>query len=360
MNYLLAIKTAVIIFPILAAIVTGPFILHQYHKYTSINPLKTIILYCFNFYLLCSYFLIILPLPDKNTVITQSKDMIQLIPFHFIIDFIKETPFQLLNPKTYIETIIDPSFYVVIFNIILFIPLGMFLRYYKKKNIKQIIKISLLLSLFYELTQLSGLYGLYPNPYRLCDIDDLIQNTLGGVLGYWIMKKIEHKLPTKEELEYQALQKGKNISPLRRITLFFLDFILLLMMISFFHKYPAILIFILYFTIIPMVYHNKTLGSAFLKIKIKKTKDTILYYLRPYFIYLYYFILPQIFLKITYQIGINLNNNEQTIILYFTAIIIIFIFYILNIFHLFLHKTIFYDKLFATKLESTTLKESNQ
>ena len=56
MNYLVAIKTAVIVFPILALVITGPFILHQYHKFASIEPLKTIIIYGFIFYLLCLLF----------------------------------------------------------------------------------------------------------------------------------------------------------------------------------------------------------------------------------------------------------------------------------------------------------------
>lgn len=42
------------------------------------------------------------------------------------------------------------------------------------------------LSLVFELTQLSGLFGLYPRPYRLADVDDLMTNTLGGMVGYWL------------------------------------------------------------------------------------------------------------------------------------------------------------------------------
>ena len=102
MNYLLAIKTAVVIFPLLALMITGPFILHQYHKFASIEPLKTIIIYGFIFYLLCAYFLVILPLPKLEDVINNPDWMIQTIPFHFIIDFLKETPLVLSSPKTYI------------------------------------------------------------------------------------------------------------------------------------------------------------------------------------------------------------------------------------------------------------------
>ena len=108
MTYLLAIKTAVILFPLLAFLITGPFILYQYHKYTSISPLKTLIIYSFIFYLLCAYFLVILPLPSKNSVINNPDWMIQMIPFHFIVDLIKENALILGNAKTYISAILGP------------------------------------------------------------------------------------------------------------------------------------------------------------------------------------------------------------------------------------------------------------
>jgi glycopeptide antibiotics resistance protein len=35
-----------------------------------------------------------------------------------------------------------------------------------------------------ELTQLTGIWGLYPCPYRQFDVDDLILNTTGVVIGF--------------------------------------------------------------------------------------------------------------------------------------------------------------------------------
>ena len=211
MNYLFAIKTAVIIFPILSLLITGPFILYQYHKFASIEPLKTIIIYSFIFYLLCAYFLVILPLPKVDDVINNPDWMIQGIPFYFIVSFFKETPLVLSRPSTYLKTIFHPSFYVVFFNILLFVPLGMFLRYYKGYSLKKVIRSSLLLSLFFEFTQLTRLYGIYPKPYRLCDIDDLILNTIGGVVGYLFMLDLENVLPKVEKLEALAYKKGEDL-----------------------------------------------------------------------------------------------------------------------------------------------------
>lgn len=43
---------------------------------------------------------------------------------------------------------------------------------------------SFLLSLFYETSQLTALFGIYPGPYLLADVEDLICNTLGGAAGW--------------------------------------------------------------------------------------------------------------------------------------------------------------------------------
>ena len=67
-SYLSSIKTAIVAFPLLAAVITLPFILYQYHHYGSIHWMRVLIVYAFIFYMLAAYFLIILPLPDKSNL----------------------------------------------------------------------------------------------------------------------------------------------------------------------------------------------------------------------------------------------------------------------------------------------------
>ena len=47
------------------------------------------------------------------------------------------------------------------------------------------------LSLGVELTQLTGIWGLYPCPYRQFDVDDLILNTGGVVLGFLCVRALD-------------------------------------------------------------------------------------------------------------------------------------------------------------------------
>ena len=79
----------------------------------------------------------------------------------------------------------------VVGNILLFVPLGYFVSHYcKLKGIVGITIVSLLSSVTIEITQ--HFIG------RSVDIDDVILNVFGGIIGYLLykfMKKIEEKLP---------------------------------------------------------------------------------------------------------------------------------------------------------------------
>ena len=221
MSYLVPIKTALIIFPFLALLITLPYIIYEYHHYGSVNKLRTLIIYSFILYLITIYFLVILPLPTKEEVIKMKVINPQLIPLTFIKDIIEDL--IELKQINILKIITIPSIYTVIFNIIMFMPLGVYLRYYYKCSLKKTLIISLLISLFFEITQLTGLYYIYPRAYRNFDVDDLLINTLGGLLGYLIISPIQKYLPTREDIDTKSLKEGQKVSSLRRITLFIGD-----------------------------------------------------------------------------------------------------------------------------------------
>ena len=54
---------------------------------------------------------------------------------------------------------------------------------------------SLAFSAFIELGQLTGLFFVFRGSYRLCDVDDLMLNTLGGLLGGELVHALEAYLP---------------------------------------------------------------------------------------------------------------------------------------------------------------------
>lgn len=82
--------------------------------------------------------------------------------------------------------------YQVIGNIILFIPLGFFIKFFmqdKKVFLRSLISI-IFISCSIESFQGLANYGLGIN-YRSVDIDDIILNVTGGLLGYLIAKYLQ-------------------------------------------------------------------------------------------------------------------------------------------------------------------------
>lgn len=331
--------------------------LMQYHKYGSINSFRALIIYSFILYMLTLYFLIILPLPNINDVVYK-PGMIKLIPFTFIVDFIKETSLVIGDASTYIKALCEPCFYTVIFNLFMTIPFGIYLRYYFRCDLKKTIKYTFLLSLFFELTQLSRLYFIYRYQYRVFDVDDLMINTLGGVIGYYVARLFTGILPTREKIDESSLRAGMKVSGLRRLIMFELDAFLFLSLyiflsITFSVNHLFIIIFIIYYVIIPLISNGYTFGSKFLNVKLEYEcsifKNTIF---RIVFMYIYYFGLVYFMFSRSYTISAYLSIDKK-VFFYLGIFLVALLFYLINIICLIKNKKMFYDKLFKVKYVST-------
>lgn len=363
MNYFDTIKIALLFFPFIAIIISVPFILIQYHKYGSISFLKSLIIYSFVLYFICAYFLIILPLPNKDVVANLTTPRVQLIPFKFIMDFINQTSFNIAIPTTYITSLKESYFYVPIYNLFLTLPFGIYLRYYFKTDIKKTILYTFLLSLFFELTQLTGLYFIYPRGYRLFDIDDLMLNTLGGLFGYLISPLIIKFLPPKDELNDEARIKGRNISGLRRLTSLLLDlfiFIIINSIVCFIfnsyinYKYISYIMIFIYYVLYPYLKGGSTLAEKYLNLRIvdnNEKNNLIRLFLRRFIFIIIYFAGPILLITLIYLS--NIIDTYRVLISILLAIIIFLIYFISFIKYTFTNKTMLYEKISKTKMIST-------
>lgn len=366
MNYLSVIKIALVTFPFIAFLITLPYILKEYHKYGSVYWYRALIVYSFILYLLIAYFLVILPLPSREEVMALTTPTTQLIPFSFITDFMHNSGLILTDLSTYLPALKSNAFLVPIFNIVLTIPFGAYLHYYFKFSLKKTILWSFLLSLFFELTQLSGLYFIYPRGYRLFDVDDLILNTCGGIIGYFVGSLLLKFLPNRETIDDTSLELGKKVSIIRRSLAYCLDLFiastLFIIIYAFFDiaAMPNYLIFMAaYFILLPYLFKGQTLGCKFLKIKIISTKGSKLtlfqLILRTLLFYLGYVGLPILLLILCSNIVSYLGN---TILVYSVLLVLLFIFiyYMVCFFRLAISKKIFYETWSKTKIVSTTLE----
>jgi len=220
-------------------------------------------------YFLCAYFLVILPLPKED--IPRLSQTMQLVPFHFIHEIMQR------NISSIIAFIKCPQVYQAFFNLLLTLPLGVYLRYYFKKKWYQVIIYGFLFSLSFELLQLTGLLGFYKYPYRLFDVDDLIVNTIGTMCGYIITPLFEKILPSREQLDKQSYAKGKEVSIVRRTLAFIVDGIFLLsatiifkqINIAFTYLLTYLFMVIFYFGILTYSFQGQTFGMKLVKIILK-------------------------------------------------------------------------------------------
>lgn len=346
MEYIRSIEIACLFFPFIAFLFTLPFVLYEYHKYGSINKFRTLIIYSFILYLMVIYFLVILPLPKIDDVVKFNIKP-QLRPFDFVISFIKDTPLVINDPSTYFKALCDSSFYTIIFNILMFIPFGIYLRYYFKCSLGKTIFLSFLLSLFFELTQLTGLYFIYPKPYRLFDVDDLIINTFGGYLGY-LMGGLFKFLPSRDEIDAKAIRDGKIVSGLRRIVLFFLDYILFLILgtiLSLFKINNFIFSFLILYILVPLIFKGQTLGARYLKVKIDCLYGLLGLLFRNILVFGFYFdALPLIMKLLEFVFKILKFDLFFSILIKFSFLILFFILYIITVNSILHMKKNFYDK----------------
>ncbi|WP_442602225.1 VanZ family protein [Paenibacillus sp. KN14-4R] len=228
--YLFPIKTALITFPILAFFITLPFLIYQYHKYSYINWLRALVLYSMLLFLLTAFYLVILPLPDvRNTCALQKPGtkFMSLRPFQFVNDFLKETKVNWAQPMSYLQLFKERSFLQVIFNFVLLLPLGVYLRYYFRRTWVKALIIAFGTSLFFEITQLTGLYGIYNCPYRLFDVDDLMLNTSGAMLGFAITPLFTFFLPKSNQLDANVDLTTRPVAFIRRLIALQIDWIII-------------------------------------------------------------------------------------------------------------------------------------
>ncbi|MBN9176784.1 MAG: VanZ family protein [Microbacterium sp.] len=90
-------------------------------------------------------------------------------------------------------------------NVLLFLPLGFFLRVLGGRGILVAFVTGLGVSLVIETTQLTGVWGLYPCAYRVFDVDDLLTNTVGAVLGSVLALVVPRRLRGSEVMDAAAL-----------------------------------------------------------------------------------------------------------------------------------------------------------
>ena len=205
-NFLLAVT----LWPLTSLALTLPILAWLYHRDGRLRFGSAVSTYLAVLYVLGLGCFTLYPLPsgDSGLGITYGVPW-QLDPLAFVGDFAREGVSTL--PQ-------------IAFNVALFMPLGFIAGRLLRWGFWKSVIVGLLTSLVIETAQGTGLFGIYPYAYRTADVDDLIYNTLGAVLGWLAASALARALPPGALAEEGEVTHEPGF--IRRCVAFWLDMLL--------------------------------------------------------------------------------------------------------------------------------------
>lgn len=193
-TFLLPVATALSFFPVIVLIVMLPVAVVSYRRRGRAGGWATLVFYCFLFYLVAAALQTVVPVPSDPAGFCAEQNYAstpQLRPFYFV-QVLQERAQGDWSPGSLIHY---GSVWSTALNVALLVPLGFFLRYLAGLRFLAATGIAAGVSLLFELTQLTGLWFVYPCAYRLFSVDDLMLNTAGAVIGWLVAGPVGRLLP---------------------------------------------------------------------------------------------------------------------------------------------------------------------
>ncbi len=297
-HYLNTIRLALYLYPLVALLLIIPFVWVHRKRGDKVSKRRFFVFSLFIFYLLTAFLLTIMPLPDHDDATSFCaffKDFAtpEWQPFRFA-----EHIYLTLKAISLSALVHNYELQATFFNFLLLLPLGFFLHYLYRLGPWTVLGCSFGFALFVEVTQLTGIFGIYPCPYRLFQVDDLIVNTAGSMYGYALMPYARF-LPRIFE---HPLEIPRGRIRWRRVLAFSLDWVLLALLVRITLqpvalRTPGRLIgewawVLALFVLIPALAKGQTLGKMFLRLRLADKEGNALPAFRIFIRYFLLLLLP--------------------------------------------------------------------
>ena len=167
----------------------------------------------FALYLVLAWLLVLMPFPDESVL--RDPAPVNLVPFGWLADASAGVRYVGGGLGAWLT---NRTVVYVFSNVLLTMPFGAYLRRAHRWGAARVALAALGLSLAFELTQLTAVWGIAGTRYRTFDVDDLIANTAGALLG-WLFVPLLRAWPQR-----RAGQGGAGRpTPLRRALALLLD-----------------------------------------------------------------------------------------------------------------------------------------
>ncbi|MDK1474609.1 VanZ family protein [Streptomyces sp. 549] len=220
-TYLLPVEAAVSLFPLIAALFLGPAAVRGYRRRGRAGGWSALVFYSFVFYLLAAVLQTVMPLPADtdahcSTARYAASPQLQPLAFGTTVSSAAGGDWSPANLLTLTPT------WTTLLNAVLLLPLGVYLRYYLRRKLLSATLLAFGTSLFFETTQYTGLWFVYDCPYRQFNVDDLLLNTGGAVVGWLLAGPLARVLPRNDPAG-ERLRYGSRITLTRRAFAFATD-----------------------------------------------------------------------------------------------------------------------------------------
>ena len=166
---------AIILWPFASAVLTLPILAMLYHKDHRLRLAAGLSAYLAVLYALGLVAFTLYPMPDDPVRFCATH---HLLPQLDLLKFIQDA-------QTGLYGVLQ-----LVMNVVFFMPMGFMLCRWAGWRFWVALPFSFGCSVFIETSQLTGFWGLYPCAYRQFDVDDMLTNTLGAVIGFGIAKLI--------------------------------------------------------------------------------------------------------------------------------------------------------------------------
>ncbi|MDF9279608.1 VanZ family protein, partial [Arthrobacter sp. EH-1B-1] len=192
-------------------VILVPVLAYQYRRYGRFTARRVLGVAAVSVYGAAVVAYTQLPLPDSHGSRCPTPGLSpQWQPFSFVSDIAEVASASgtlgLLTSRTVLQ---------VFFNVLLLVPWGVILHGFAGRSVLVATLTGLAASLVIEATQATGMWGFYECPYRLGDVDDLILNTSGALLGALVAPVVLWWMPRPQTFRVTQ-QLPRPVTNLRR------------------------------------------------------------------------------------------------------------------------------------------------
>lgn len=191
--WLTSTQYAFVFFGVIGVLLVAPWVALQYRRFGHFRGWPALVSASIVLYASSLVAFTLFPLPDfagDYCAKQAGRSHLNLTPFASLDDVTAYAA-----DHTWLQTLTSGVFLQVFFNVVFFVPLGIYVSYRYRRGIGVAFLASLGVSLAIETTQGTAIWGLAPCAYRLADVDDLMTNTAGGLVGWFIGLALVRVLP---------------------------------------------------------------------------------------------------------------------------------------------------------------------